>query len=184
MEKLKFVAGSIIVLGFLGLLGSWAVATMQSGSEYVNKQKIQALEQENKKLKEEGERLKGELALLQRTNPKPIAEAPEKPKEEKPAEPAKKPATTTYKNQTLINELQSLVNKGVVLEPKSVGPSVGTVQKFLNVYNKTSKKIDNDYGESTKSAVMAFQKAEGLTADGGAGKATFTKMIAWLKKQG
>jgi peptidoglycan hydrolase-like protein with peptidoglycan-binding domain len=66
----------------------------------------------------------------------------------------------------------------------SSGTRVGTVQNFLNLYNKTSNKIDNDYGASTVKSVAAFQKAQGLTADGQAGSSTFSKMISWLKKQG
>lgn len=188
MDNLKFVLTLLIVSVLVGLGGYWAVASMQSGSEYVNNQKISKLESENEDLKKEVDKLNKQLSS---TPTKIVTEDPpevvkEEPKEEKPAEPVKKPTKTTtkYKNQTLINELQKLVDKGVVLEPKSTGGSVGTVQKFLNVYNKTSNKVDNDYGTTTKNAVMAFQKAQGLTADGGAGKSTFNKMIAWLKKQG
>ena len=66
---------------------------------------------------------------------------------------------------------------------KSKGTRVGTVQEFLNIYNNTSKKVDNDYGAGTKTDVVNFQKKEGLTADGEAGPTTFVKMIDWLKKQ-
>lgn len=182
MDKLKFALISIITLTLLGLGGYWAIITMQSGSEYVNNQKIRKLETEN-------EDLKNQISLLAEgvaTSQKQIETPTEAPKVEKPATTVKKPTTSgkTYKNQTLINELQKLADKGVVLESKSVGPAVGSVQKFLNIYNKTSNKIDNDYGASTKTAVIAFQKAQGLTADGGVGKTTFLKMIAWLKKQG
>jgi hypothetical protein len=184
METFKFILGSIVVLGLLGFVGSWAVGSMQSGSEYVKNQKIQKLEDENEELKQETEKLKTELSLLQTTEKAEVQ--PEQPKEEKPAEPVKKPTTpTTYKNQTLINELQKLVNAGVILKLKSAGPSVGSVQKFLNIYNKTSNKIDNDYGATTKTRVTAFQKAQGVSPQSGdTGKATLTKMIAWLKKQG
>ena len=67
---------------------------------------------------------------------------------------------------------------------KSTGTRVGTVQNFLNLYNKTSNKIDNDYGASTVASVALFQKAQGLTSDGQAGASTFNKMISWLEKQG
>ncbi|MBU0999326.1 peptidoglycan-binding protein [Patescibacteria group bacterium] len=67
---------------------------------------------------------------------------------------------------------------------KSRGTRVGTVQNFLNIYNNTSDKVDNDYGTSTQKAVTAFQKDQGLNADGEAGSGTFNKMISWLKKQG
>ncbi|HEV7701985.1 MAG TPA: peptidoglycan-binding protein [Candidatus Paceibacterota bacterium] len=181
MDKLKLGLFSIVILGAIGGLAYWAVITMQSGSEYVNNQKIRKLETENEDLKQQVEKLNSELAASD-TLPKPADVVKEETP--KPTTPVKKPATTTYKNQTLINELQKLANAGIVLKLKSAGPSVGTVQKFINVYKKTSNKIDNDYGASTKTAVAAFQKAEGITSSGEAGKTTFTKMIAWLKKQG
>ena len=66
----------------------------------------------------------------------------------------------------------------------SKGTRVGTVQNFLNLYFKTSKKIDNDFGATMKADVIKFQKAVGLTADGQTGPTTYLKMIDWLKKQG
>ncbi|MBI2630677.1 peptidoglycan-binding protein [Candidatus Nomurabacteria bacterium] len=66
----------------------------------------------------------------------------------------------------------------------SKGTRVGTIQKFLNLYNKTSKPVDNDYGPGLKADVTAYQKAAGTTADGETGPATYKKMIEWLKKQG
>ncbi len=190
MDTLKFIFTSIIVLVLVGAVGYWAVTTMQTGTEHVNTQKIRTLEDENQSLKLEIERLNAQLASTQTTTPTQSPETPVvTPAPEKPTTPVKtptttKPTTTTYKNQTLINDIQKLANAGVVLKLKSVGPAVGSVQKFLNLYNKTSNKVDNDYGASTKTAVAAFQKAQGLTASGEAGKATFTKMVAWLKKQG
>lgn len=186
MDKLKFSLISIIVLGLVGAGGYWAVATMQSGAEYVNNQKIRKLEGENADLKEQLEKLNGQLSTAQAPviADKPAEATKEEPKPTTSTTPAKKPTTTTYKNQTLINELQKLANAGTVLKLKSASPAVGSVQKFLNLYNKTKNKVDNDYGASTKTAVAAFQKAQGLSSSGEAGKATFTKMIAWLKKQG
>lgn len=183
MDKFKFILFSIIALVLVGLLGYWAIMTMQSGSEHVSIQKIKTLQNENEELTKEVKDLKDQLAILQ---PKVIEEpVVEQPVVEEPVVPVKKPAPkTVYKNQTLINELQKLINDNVLLKLKSAGTRVGTVQKFLNLYNKTSNRIDNDYGASTKAAVAAFQKAVGLKADGEAGASTFSKMIAWLKKQG
>jgi mannosyl-glycoprotein endo-beta-N-acetylglucosaminidase len=106
--------------------------------------------------------------------------------EEKPLStttPAPSTSGTSTKHQSLINELQKLADDKVYMKQGSQGTRVGTVQNFLNIYNKTSKKIDNDYGAGTKKDVAAFQKAQGLTADGEAGPTTFSKMVAWLKKQ-
>lgn len=83
----------------------------------------------------------------------------------------------------LISRLQKLVTDNIIMKEGSRGTRVGTVQEFLNIYNKTSSKIDNDYGAGTKTKIAAFQKAEGLTADGQAGPGTYQKMIDWLNKQ-
>ena len=99
-----------------------------------------------------------------------------------------KPATTTSntkplsQKEILANELQKLVDKKIVLKLKSSGSAVGTVQKFLNLYNKTSNKVDNDYGLTTVNAVKAFQKSQGLSVTGQCGESTYKKMISWLKK--
>ena len=69
------------------------------------------------------------------------------------------------------------------MKEKSYGTRVGTIQTFLNIYNNTTKKVDNDYGAGTKTDVIKFQKAEKITADGEAGPSTFLKMIDWLKKR-
>ena len=106
------------------------------------------------------------------TAPQPQVE----PQEEDPT------PTAVNKNQTLINELQKLIDDGVVMKLKSRGSRVGTLQKFLNIYNKTSNKVDNDFGASTKTVLIDFQKDQGLPADGEAGKTTFEKMIDWLEK--
>jgi len=181
MEKLKFALFSVVVLGILGLLLFWSVNTLQSGTEHTATQRIEQLENENEELKEEVKGLKSELGLLEAEAEVAQQLAPE----EKPTAPSQEPASTTvYKNQALINELQKLINDKITLRLKSSGTRVGTVQKFLNIYNKTSDRVDNDYGASTKTKVAAFQKDQGLGSDGEAGPGTFQKMIGWLKKQG
>ncbi|MEJ0002231.1 MAG: peptidoglycan-binding domain-containing protein [bacterium] len=61
------------------------------------------------------------------------------------------------------------------MKAKEADASVGNVQKFLNLYFKTSNKIDNDYGASTQKAVASFQKDQGLKADGFAGPPPSTR---------
>jgi len=175
MDKLKFAMFSIIALALTGLVVYWSIATIQSGTEHNTSQKIEQLENENEELKKEVASLESELRVF---TIKPEEPAPNVIEELKPVEP------TVYKNQALINELQKLVTENVFMKLKSSGTRVGTVQKFLNLYNKTSNKIDNDFGASTQTAVKAFQKDQGLSADGEAGPTTFNKMIDWLKKQG
>jgi murein L,D-transpeptidase YcbB/YkuD len=172
MDKLKFTLFSIITLALVGIFGYWSVTTIQSGSEHVARKKIQQLEKENADLKKEVAKLASAIGALElkKETPEPAAEKqPEVPK--------------VFKQQSLISELEKLASGNVFLELKSRGPAVGTVQNFLNIYNNTSNRADNDYGAGTKQAVAAFQKAVGLTADGEAGPSTFNKMIEWLKKQ-
>ncbi len=184
MEKLKFALFFIVVVVITGVIGYWAVSTLQSGPEHLASEEVSQLKQENEELKKENKDLKKELAELQPQ----VDETPINPNtEEAPVVEQPKTSTTsvtTYKNQSLINELQKLIDAGVYMKLKSVGTRVGTVQKFLNLYFNTSNKIDNDYGAAMKTRVTNFQKDQGLTADGEAGPGTFKKMIEWLKKQG
>lgn len=92
-------------------------------------------------------------------------------------------AQTTPSTQyaSLISQLEKLIADTVLMKEGSRGTRVGTVQEFLNVYNGTSNKVDNDYGPGTKTKVANFQKAVGLTADGQAGPNTYQKMIDWLE---
>ena len=174
MEKLKFTFGLIISLLIVAFLGYWAIASIEPGSTHVDRQRQKELEETNRELVKEVEKLKNELRLLQ----------PEEVPGEVVSEPAPTPeSTTSSKYQTLINELQKLIDDNVLMKEKSRGTRVGTVQTFLNIYNNTSKRVDNDYGKGTKADVAAFQKAVGLVADGEAGPSTFQKMIEWLLKQ-
>jgi len=196
IENFKFTLFTIFTILVLGGAGYWAFTTIESGSSHVDSEKQKRIEKENKVLAEENHQLKRQLSLLteEKEQSRSQEETAQKAEVEKPIEIPKKeevkpttPATTTQtinsKHQTLINELQKMVNNNTNLKLKSQGPSVGSVQKFLNIYNNTSTKVDNDYGEATVSAVKNFQKAQGLTADGQAGPGTFKKMITWLKSQ-
>jgi murein L,D-transpeptidase YcbB/YkuD len=181
MEKFKFTLLSIIVLAILGLVSYWSIKTIESGSEHTAAEKIKQLQAANEELNKKVEDLSDELAVLKPVEEPMVADTAE-PTSVVKEEP--KSTTTVYKYQTLINELQDLVKGNITMKLKSSGTRVGTVQKFLNIYNNTSNKVDNDYGATTVTLVKAFQKAEGMTADGEAGPSTFKKMIEWLKKQG
>lgn len=160
----------------MGLLGYWAVRTLEPGDVHLNKQKQEELEERNRILEDEVKKLKSDLATL--LSEKEIEQKTEEQKTEVTPQP-----TTTYKYQTLIKELEKLIADKIIMKLGSQGTRVGTLQNFLNIYNKTSKKIDNDFGAGTKTDLINFQKAEKLTADGEAGAGTFAKMIEWLKKQ-
>lgn len=123
MEKLKFFLFSILTLSLMGLVGYWSVVTLQSGTEHVADQKMKQLEKENEDLKNEVKKQNDELSVLQF-------------KLEEPARSVKKESEgAVYKYQDLINEFQKLISGNVFLKQKSSGPRVGTVQKFLNIYN-------------------------------------------------
>lgn len=93
------------------------------------------------------------------------------------------PDPVVLKYPSLINEIQKLVDSNIYMKKGSRGTRVGTVQKFLNIYNGTSSKIDNDYGPGMETVIKKFQKDQGLTSDGEAGPNTFRKMVNWLKKE-
>jgi len=183
VENFKFGLISIIAIAGIGLLGFWAFTTLERGDVSVYRQKQQALEERNRALEKEVAELKSELGTLEAEQEQ--AALALNNQNTPPAEtPAPAPSTTTYKNQTLINELEKLVKDNVYMKVGSKGTRVGTIQKFLNLYNKTAKPVDNDYGAGLKTDVMAYQKAAGTTADGETGPVTYKKMIEWLKKQG
>ena len=60
--------------------------------------------------------------------------------------------------------------------PGDSGAAVKAVQKKLKSLGYYSGSVDGDYGNGTKSAVKAFQKANGLTANGVANSKTISKM--------
>lgn len=194
-ENLKFTIVSILVVLIFGAAAYWAFSTIESGASHVDSQSQKELNQKLKDLEDENYQLRRQLELFEEEQEQDRQAEIEAKEQEasKTEEPATKPAeqqkpttttsstTKTYKYQSLIDELQNMVNKGVNLKLKSQGAYVGTVQKFLNIYNNTSNRVDNDYGAGTVTAVKNFQKAQGLTADGQAGPGTFKKMISWLK---
>lgn len=63
------------------------------------------------------------------------------------------------------------------LQKGSTGNAVKALQGFL-VCRGYGSYVDGDFGTSTKTAVKSFQKANGLTADGIVGKATWAKLYA------
>ncbi|MDQ3076004.1 MAG: peptidoglycan-binding protein [bacterium] len=163
MENFKTTLLVAVAILIVGSLGYWAFSTIDSGSEYSKKQKEQKIVKENN-LSEPMVPLDSvSEATGENTNPVPEA---------------------NLKHQVLIGELQGLIDDNINMKLKSRGTRVGTVQNFLNIYNGTTNKLDNSYGEGMKKLVTAFQSATGLPATGDAGPSDFMKMIEWLKNQG
>ena len=60
-----------------------------------------------------------------------------------------------------------------VLRQGSTGGEVKEVQRRLKLWGYYNGSVDGVFGASTRSAVISFQKKNGLTADGVVGKSTF-----------
>lgn len=65
---------------------------------------------------------------------------------------------------------------GETLEEGMSGSAVRALQKRLKELGYLSGSVDGDFGSATKTAVVAFQRNNGLTADGKAGTATLNKL--------
>ena len=68
---------------------------------------------------------------------------------------------------------QTAVIEAAVLRQGSTGGEVKEVQRRLKQWGYYSGAVDGVYGSGTNKAVIAFQKKNGLTADGIVGKATY-----------
>lgn len=185
MENFKFTIFTIIILVVVLFVGYWAFSTIESGSDHLSNQEIKSLKQENELLKEQNKDLQSQVEAL---SEKVKTEEADASNVEEPVINEEKTETTESntvpsKYQTLISEIEKLIKDNVSMKKGSQGTRVGTVQKFLNVYNNTSNKIDNDYGAGTEIAIKKFQTEQGLTSDGEAGPGTFRKMVEWLKAQ-
>ena len=75
----------------------------------------------------------------------------------------------------LLTQLSTFAS-AAVLEVGSSGSDVTKVQKRLIQWGYLSGTADGKYGEKTRNAVIAFQRNNGLTADGRVGPATAAKM--------
>ncbi len=182
MENFKFILSSTFIILLLGGAGYWAFNTIESGSSHVDAQKQKELEQKNQDLEKQLADLTRENSLLQSAQDQQSQKEQDATVAETPKTPTTTPTkTATLKYQSLINEVQKLVDGNIYLKLKSQGAAVGTLQKFLNIYNNTSTKVDNDYGPGVTTRVKAFQKDQGLLQDGEVGVNTFKKMITWLK---
>ena len=69
-----------------------------------------------------------------------------------------------------------LTLEAAVLRQGSTGGEVKEVQRRLKMWGYYSGAVDGIFGSGTKKAVIAFQKKNGLTADGIVGKATYAAL--------
>jgi peptidoglycan hydrolase-like protein with peptidoglycan-binding domain len=96
------------------------------------------------------------------------------------------PTTTTASPVTTTSTVTSTtvpVAPGAdgVLELGESGPEVAVLQVRLDELGYWHGGSDGEYGQLTRQAVMAFQKAEGLARDGEAGPATQAALVAAVR---
>lgn len=82
-------------------------------------------------------------------------------------------AGTHASKQDVADTALELVVDAAVLRQGSKGGEVKEVQRRLKQWGYYSGAVDGIFGSGTKKAVIAFQKKNGLTADGVVGKATY-----------
>jgi peptidoglycan hydrolase-like protein with peptidoglycan-binding domain len=61
-------------------------------------------------------------------------------------------------------------------KPPMKGPAVRNLQKRLTALGFDTGGIDGEFGKQTEAAMLAFQKAKGLTVDGVAGAGTMAAL--------
>ena len=71
------------------------------------------------------------------------------------------------------SEKEEAAETAAVLRRGSTGGEVKEVQRRLKKWGYYSGSVDGIFGSGTRAAVIAFQKKNGLTADGVVGKATY-----------
>ena len=84
------------------------------------------------------------------------------------------PTDTTPTDTTPATGGVTSVPTDATLRAGSTGSSVTALQNALNQLGYNAGTADGKFGASTTAAVMAFQKAKGLTEDGVAGPTTLT----------
>lgn len=75
--------------------------------------------------------------------------------------------------ETSFFESEDALLTAAVLRSGSKGGEVKEVQRRLKQWGYYAGRVDGVFGSATKKAVIAFQKKNGLTADGIVGKATY-----------
>lgn len=86
----------------------------------------------------------------------------------------------TYNTKLVVDGIFGAKTKEVcpTLKTDMKNNVVGVLQAFLVCNGFTNANLDKDYGSATMSAVKSYQNKNGLSADGIAGKNTFTKLCS------
>ena len=80
---------------------------------------------------------------------------------------------TSPMEEARVEYTDAAVTTTAVLRQGSKGGEVKEVQRRLKMWGYYNGSVDGVFGAGTRSAVIAFQKKNGLTADGVVGKATY-----------
>jgi N-acetylmuramoyl-L-alanine amidase len=78
-----------------------------------------------------------------------------------------------FNTQANVAETENAFVDAAILKVGSKGGEVREVQRRLQLWGYYKGSVDGVFGASTKNAVIAFQKKNGLTADGVVGKSTY-----------
>ncbi|MFT5280691.1 MAG: hypothetical protein ACI9AR_000119 [Flavobacteriaceae bacterium] len=162
-EQIKSFVFYFLCIGILVFLGVMAVYGLEKGDEF--------LVQDIKKEEVESDPLP-DIQIEEEEEISPDTKQDE----------VKSEVVPSTEHNALITELDKLIDDKVVMKVGSRGTRVGTVQKFLNVFEGKDARIDNDFGNGTKASIVAFQKSAGITSDGEPGPGTYQEMIDWLQK--
>ena len=84
--------------------------------------------------------------------------------------------TSALRPQGAADHALELAIETAVLRQGSTGAEVKEVQRRLKNWGYYTGAVDGIFGAGTKKAVIAFQKKNGLTADGVVGKATYAAL--------
>ena len=82
-------------------------------------------------------------------------------------------ATKVYEAENRVEYSDTALVAAAVLRQGSKGGEVKEVQRRLKMWGYYKGSVDGIFGAGTRSAVISFQKKNGLTADGVVGKATY-----------
>lgn len=173
MKQFGFTLITILFLGLLGYGGYFAIASLKDPKMYVS---------------DSGERI-GDLHRVATTTD----DGAEKSVYELNLDLAEKTASTTEQvlaatsstatpKSSLIERLETLVSKNIVLKRGSKGDDVGTIQMFMNEYYNKSLKIDNDFGVRLEADVKKFQTENNIRSTGQLGPQTQEKMLELARK--
>lgn len=110
-------------------------------------------------------------AMLGQVDGNTVVSKPEATPEPEPEQETKSTVTTTTQTASGVISMNTL-RKG------NKGTQVKVLQWLLNENGYDAGTVDGIFGSNTRSAVKAYQKAKGLSADGVVGKNTWAKLLA------